>query len=142
MSAPFSSVLVVDKDEATNFLSNRILQRLRVADIVFTYTNIQEAYQCLLACLPQASYEQPLVTFLDLKIPVAEGHDFLGSYLRLAAEERQHSYLFVLTLDALAEYFPYLNNLPLAGFLDKPLSEAVVQSVLQQVAEAKAARYR
>jgi CheY-like chemotaxis protein len=86
MLPTLQTILLVDDDETTNFLHRRLLSRLNVAKKITVATNGEEALQFLQNnCQPPFDNQNcPMLIFLDIKMPVMDGFEFLEEYENLA----------------------------------------------------------
>jgi CheY-like chemotaxis protein len=123
-----TSVLLVDDDPTNNFLNERLLKRLDVADHILVAANGQEA----LAVLHQAASGQlPALILLDIQMPIMNGIEFLEAYQQLPQQQRQATTVVVLTTSMDTRDLSRLDALPAAGRINKPLTPEKVESALQ-----------
>ena len=117
-------VLLVDDDEITNFMSKQILSETGLHNVV-SVTNGKEALQYLQNNCPD-------VIFLDVKMPVMDGFEFLAEL-----QEKQlctHTKVIMLTSSSREtekKQAAMFNNV--IDFLVKPLTKAKINEVLQKV---------
>lgn len=126
------SVLLVDDDPTNNFLNQRLLKRLDVADQVVVAENGQEA----LALLQSAGNEEPALSFpalilLDIQMPIMNGIEFLQVYQQLPSAQRRNTTVVVLSTSVDARDLSRLNDLPAAARISKPLTPEKLAVVLQ-----------
>lgn len=126
------SVLLVDDDPTNNFLNQRLLKRLDVADQVVVAKNGQEA----LALLQSAGNEEPALSFpalilLDIQMPIMNGFEFLQAYQQLPLAQRRNTTVVVLSTSVDARDFSRLDDLPAAARISKPLTPEKLAVVLQ-----------
>ena len=82
-------VLLVDDDETTNYINRRVLAKADIAGQVDVVTNGEEALDYLKqAGLPGSgrAYRQPDLMFVDIKMSVMDGFEFLDEYQSLPLE--------------------------------------------------------
>jgi CheY-like chemotaxis protein len=132
MPAPHT-ILLVDDDETTNFLHRRLLKRLNVVPNIEVATNGEEALQFLVdyCQLPEASEKCPLLIFLDIKMPVMDGFEFLTEYEQLA--DRLHPAIQINMLTSSVNPMDLERLGKFSGeykHYSKPLSEEIIQEVL------------
>lgn len=125
-------ILLVDDDDTTNYLNKRLLDRMEVANEIVTVTNGEEALQFLHEC---AANRQPLpdLMFLDIKMPVMDGFEFLETYHQLPDNLKKSIVVMMLTssasfydLERLKQYSTVQRH------ISKPLQEAHVREILQE----------
>jgi CheY-like chemotaxis protein len=130
--AKLTSVLLVDDDPTNNYLNERLLRRMAVANSIQVATDGQDALALLqqASATPQASY--PALILLDIQMPVMNGIEFLEAYQQLPSEQQAASQVVVLTTSMDARDLARLEHLPAVGLLNKPLTQEKIESVLQQ----------
>ena len=126
------SVLLVDDDPTNNFLNQRLLQRLNVADQVVVAENGQEALGLLQAAGPDGPAPGfPALILLDIQMPIMNGIEFLQAYQLLPAAQRRNTTVVVLSTSVDARDLDRLDGLPAAGRLNKPLTPEKIAQVMQ-----------
>ena len=125
-------ILLVDDDETTNFLNQRMLRRINAAQEIKVVTNGEEAIDFLKqACQHQASC--PDLIFLDIKMPVMDGFEFLDEYETLKHNLSHIPAIMMLTSSASFYDLERLKNYPdVLRHYSKPLSETDVRDLLQE----------
>ena len=126
-----TSVLLVDDDPTNNFLIERLLKRLDVADCILVAENGQEALAVLRQAdaAPQSGY--PALILLDIQMPIMNGIEFLQAYQQLPTAQQHATTVVVLTTSMDARDMARLHELPAAGLVNKPLTQDKLNSVLQ-----------
>lgn len=118
------SILLVDDDSTTNFLNELLLKSLGVADQLLIAQNGREA----LTALSQAS---PALILLDVNMPVMNGIEFLEAYVQLPQAQRQAIVVVMLTTSLHSRDLERVQELPIAGLVNKPLTREKVDTILQ-----------
>ena len=126
----FSSVLLVDDDTTTNFLHQLLFKRLDMADEVLVALNGQEALDLLRTHCPPVTAANPVLVLLDVKMPVMDGFAFLDAYKNLGLMQ-QGSTIIMLSTSLHPHDVERVRQLPIAGFLNKPLTEAKLRTILE-----------
>jgi CheY-like chemotaxis protein len=124
------AILLVDDDETTNFLHQRLLNRLNVADQVLLATNGQKALEILAQPDSKFGPANPVLVLLDLNMPVMNGFEFLVAFHALPLTQQQGVVVVVLTSSLSPQDLDRVNTLPVAGFLNKPLNQEKVDTLL------------
>lgn len=130
---PLSSVLLVDDDPTTNFLNKLLLTRMGAAQQVLVAENGEQALRTLdqAGQAPEnASY--PRLILLDMNMPVLNGLGFLEAYAQLPLAHRQPIVIVMLTTSLHPADLARAEQLPIAGFLNKPLTQEKVTALWQQ----------
>ncbi|HEX8426154.1 response regulator [Hymenobacter sp.] len=126
-----SCTLLVDDDQTTNYLNQLLLKRLSVTDKLLVALNGAEALQLLQTHSQEARESQPMLVFLDVKMPVMNGFEFLEAYEQLPLPHKQAIIIVMLTTSLHPQDVSRLEKLPIAGFLNKPLTKEKVENVLR-----------
>lgn len=128
-----TSVLLVDDDETANFLNKMLLERAGVTKHLLVAEDGAQALRLLAStCLSPAQAPCPELILLDLNMPVLNGIEFLHAYQHLSAAQRQGIVVMLLTSASVERDLDQLRGLPLDGILEKPLTAAKLQRVLDE----------
>ncbi|UOQ74902.1 response regulator [Hymenobacter cellulosilyticus] len=131
--AAISCTLLVDDDETTNYLNQRLLRRMAITDTVLVATNGQEALDLLHThCEPVASATCPALILLDMKMPRMNGVEFLQAYTQRLSTDNPAVVIIMLTTSLNPLDVANMQNLPIAGYLTKPLTRDKVDQILQE----------
>lgn len=129
------SVVLIDDNETTSFLNNRLLGRLEVADVVKTFSRADEAFEQIwgrAALNGDVPEDVPELVFVDLKMPGINGFEFLEMYSRLPESVQQKTVMAVLTTSMHAADTVRVAVHPNVEYLTKPLTEEKMQKLLQK----------
>lgn len=100
---PLKTIMLVDDDETTNYLNQRLLQGLQAAEKILIMQNGEEALDYLTkACDLGRTDEMPCpdLIFLDIKMPVMDGFEFLDAYREANLILPQELIIMMLTSSA------------------------------------------
>ena len=126
MTKPFS-VLLIDDDATNNFLTERLFQRLNVADQVLVAETGQQALDLLTA--PGAP--APALLLLDLNMPGLSGAEFLARYQAQPPAPAARPVIVVLTTSTNQQDLTLIKQLRIDGLVTKPLTETKLAHLLQ-----------
>jgi CheY-like chemotaxis protein len=126
-----SCVLLVDDDTTTNYLNQLLLKRLGISGQVLVALNGQEALDLLQLHCHEVSEDCPVLILLDVKMPVMDGFAFLEAYHRLPLAQRQAIVIVMLTTSLHPQDVERVEQLNIAGFLNKPLTEAKLKQLME-----------
>jgi CheY-like chemotaxis protein len=130
---PLSSVLLVDDDPTTNFLNKLLLTRMGVAEQVLVAENGEQALRTLAQmCSASVNPACPRLILLDMNMPVLNGLAFLEAYVQMPLAQQQPIVIVMLTTSLHPVDLARIQQLPIAGFLSKPLTQEKVMSLWQQ----------
>ncbi|MCI1189822.1 response regulator [Hymenobacter sp. DH14] len=132
MSA-ISCALLVDDDDTTNFLNQRLLERLSITDTVLVAGNGQEALNLLHQhCELPTSPTCPALILLDMKMPLMNGFEFLQAYAQQPQRQKPPVVIIMLTTSLNPGDVERMQNLPIAGYLTKPLTTEKITRIMQE----------
>ncbi|WP_324680494.1 response regulator [Hymenobacter sp. GOD-10R] len=126
------AVLLVDDDPTTNFLNKKLLLRLGVTDNIRVALNGQEALHEMREHCQEQPTDCPVLVFLDINMPVMNGIQFMEAYQQLPVEEQRAVVVVMLTTSVSPRDQQRVQELPIADYLDKPLTQQQVERVLAQ----------
>jgi CheY-like chemotaxis protein len=127
-----ASVLLVDDDSTTNFLNRALLLRMEVAQQVLTAENGEQALRTLgHTCLGPDRAACPQLILLDMNMPVLNGLGFMEAYAQLRLEQLP-IVIVMLTTSLHPIDQARAQELPIAGFLTKPLTKEKVTALLRE----------
>jgi CheY-like chemotaxis protein len=125
------SILLVDDDPTTNFLNELLLKSLGVADQLFTVQNGREALAALDETCTSPQGACPSLILLDVNMPVMNGIEFLEAYAQLPKAQQQSIVVVMLTTSMHSRDLERVQQLPIAGLVNKPLTKDKVDTILQ-----------
>ena len=123
-----SSILLVDDDTTTNYLNQTLIKRLGVAEYLHIAENGAEALQTLPQNCKPLSVSCPNLILLDMKMPVMNGIEFLEAYAQLPLARQQSVVIVMLTTSLLPSDLARVQQLPVAGVLNKPADQGEAAS--------------
>ena len=122
-----SSILLVDDDPTTNFLHEQLLLSLGVTDHCLVAENGADAL-ALLAEYAAPDGVCPALVLLDVHMPVMDGIEFLEAYIQPPSPP---PVVIVLTTSVHARDQARMAGLPVADWINKPLTRAKVDDILR-----------
>ena len=132
-----SGILLIDDDETTNYLNQRLLNRMQVSDHVHTFINGKQAFDYLYN-ISNNNYEantvdyfKPELIFLDINMPVMDGFEMLDLYERLDADFRKGIVVVVLTTSTHPQDTDAAKQFA-AEYITKPLTADKLNKVLEK----------
>jgi CheY-like chemotaxis protein len=125
-------IVLVDDNETTSFLNNRLLGRLALAEKVSTFTRAEEASHFLWDNAQTSQKPAADLVFVDLKMPGMSGFDFLEQYSQLAPEVQERTVVAVLTTSMHSADTARVAQYPNVEYLTKPLTEEKLQRLLSK----------
>jgi CheY-like chemotaxis protein len=133
MSANLNHIVLVDDNETTSFLNNRLLGRLAVADHVSTFSRADEAFEKLWGSVEADNgAPAPDLVFVDLKMPGISGFEFLELYNALPQPVQDKTVMAVLTTSMHGADTARVAKYPNVEYLTKPLTEEKMRKLLEK----------
>ncbi len=127
------SILLVDDDEASNFLHSIFINKLEMEIEVNAAINGQEALDFILS-KGQGSLALPCMVMLDLRMPIVDGWEFLRMYEEQVSKELKKQLMIVLVTisDNQADKDRATNNPHIVDFAQKPLSDSTFKKIINK----------
>ncbi|RFP66933.1 response regulator [Hymenobacter lapidiphilus] len=134
MASRLRNIVLVDDNETTSFLNNRLLSRLEVAEQVHTFHKAEQAYQQIWGDEKgeAAPTDAPDLVFVDLKMPGMDGFEFLKLFSALPPEVREKTVMAVLTTSMHAADTARVAQYEGVEYLAKPLTEEKMIKLLEK----------
>ena len=133
MSANLNHIVLVDDNETTSFLNNRLLGRLAVANQVSTFSRADEAFEQLWGeQASEGNIPAPDLIFVDLKMPGVSGFEFLELYNALPQLVQEQTVMAVLTTSMHGADTARVAQYPNVEYLTKPLTEEKMRKLLEK----------
>ncbi|TLP81415.1 response regulator [Maribacter sp. ACAM166] len=132
-SHKLNSILLVDDDDASNFLHSIFINKLDLDVNVNSALNGQEALDFILG-KGQEELELPCMVMLDLRMPVMDGWQFIKAYEELVPKKLKDQITIVLvTISDNKEDKDAAGANPfIADFSQKPLSDDTFKQLIQK----------
>ncbi len=125
MSNRYKTCLLIDDNYIDNFVTRRILEGSNFADKVIVTQSATEAIQSL-----RSGSVQPDVIFLDIRMPLMGGFEFLQEYEKIDIQGKDDIKIFMLSssLDP-ADMKKSINNKFITQFIHKPLTQKALDEI-------------
>ncbi len=133
------SIMFIDDDGIHNFVMESYLKHLKLDVSPSFFTDSKKA----LAILNETEYEfWPDIIFLDLKMPVLEGHDFVQQLQIYHSNLKQHTCLVILTASVSPIDQQEINKFQVVSdIIIKPISTQALKDVVNKCKQAKKISY-
>lgn len=122
------SILLIDDDSTTNFLNERMLERLAVADKLLVAESGEQALELL---NHPDTVPPPSLILLDVNMPGLTGIEFLEQYQAQRQAQQQPTIVVMLTTTMDSQDLARINELHIDGLVSKPLTEEKIEQLLQ-----------
>jgi len=130
MPKKFYSVILIDDDEITNYLNQRVLEQTHIAEEVKVFLNGKEALDYF-KTLDKSQLNEILV-FLDLNMPVMDGWEFLNSYTEISLP-KEKIHIYILSTSKNPDDYNHAKEYTsvVEGYINKPLSSEILKRIFQ-----------
>jgi CheY-like chemotaxis protein len=126
-----NGILLIDDNETSNFLNERLLRRLNLTDHILVLSNGKQALDYLENVSRQGHQGdiKPELILLDINMPVLDGFEFLELFQQLDARFRQGIHIAMLSTSNHPQDTGKASTFQ-AHYLTKPLTIEKVESLL------------
>jgi len=132
---PLKLIMLVDDDDTTNYLNQRLLEGLNAAEKILVMKDGEEALNYLMKSCDGENNEQypcPQLIFMDIKMPVMDGFEFLEAYKKSDLSKKQDVIIMMLTSSASFYDLEKLKQYPeVKKHYSKSLTEIDVKDLMQ-----------
>ena len=131
-------ILLIDDDETNNFLNERILRKLDIAENIRVFQHGKQALDYLYAVASghldpvNTDYFKPDLLFLDINMPVMDGFEFMEQFQKLEPEFRDGMKVVVLTTSAHERDTKLAKRYQIAEYLNKPLTMTKILEIIEK----------
>lgn len=126
---PAYTVLVVDDDDNWCFVTKLFLKRSGQVQQIYTAQNGREALNKLKE-MAATGQKLPEAVFLDLKMPVMDGFEFLEEVTKAPDLDLSNTRIFICTSSLHPKDQERAGAYPIAGFIPKPLTQEILNNLL------------
>lgn len=132
MDKPLKLILLIDDDEATNFLHKIMINDAGCSEQIQVCKNGKEAIEYLTNAI-EGKFPQPDLIFLDINMPVMNGWEFLEEYQKLNEQQKAKMVLMMLTTSINPDDYEKSKEYPdVAGFRNKPLNTDMLDEIVRE----------
>jgi|SRR6185437_15396159 len=123
------SILLIEDDKITNYINERLIQRLDVTLSIETALNGLDAIKMLLS-KKEKGLPMPNLIMLDINMPVMDGFEFLQKYNALELDNNKETVIIMLTTSTHVRDMDKLLHSGNIEVLNKPLTREKVLQVI------------
>ena len=132
MGKKLNCVLLIDDDQATNFLHRMAIEEHGCCKKIITATDGEEALT-FLSTPVDGRYPCPEFIFLDINMPRVDGWDFLEAYRKLPEEQRGGVVIVMLTTSLNPRDRDRARKIKeIADFRNKLLTEKMLEGLIAE----------
>lgn len=128
MKQKLNTILLIDDDEPTNFLSRMLIEEAHCAE----HIQIADSGKVALDYLSNGNNSPDLI-FLDINMPAMNGWEFLEKYRELEKVKQGKIIIIMLTTSLNPDDKIKAGQIPeIAGFEIKPLSSELIDRIIEK----------
>ena len=128
----FNFILLIDDDPIANFLTERFLTNLQIAEKIEIANNGDQALEIITEECGKGN-DCPDLIFLDINMPVMSGMEFLQLFKARNFKNSEATNIAVLSTSTHYKDYQELMSHGIRNILQKPLTEAKVQKIIESV---------
>jgi CheY-like chemotaxis protein len=125
------SVLLIDDDFASNYLTRAIIQDMDITEKIHTTTNGEEALHFMKENCLATDASCPELILLDVNMPVMDGFEFLEEFHKMSSLKHDNTTIVMLTTSSNQRDTEKARRYKVACYLEKPLTEDSIRTVLK-----------
>lgn len=133
----FGSILIVDDDYASNYLTEMILQDLQITEHIYLARNGKEALDLIKEYCGDdqqpASKPCPQLIFLDINMPVMDGFEFLEEFEKMEYIKKNPIPIFLLTTSTNVRDIEKAKRYRVNAYIEKPLTEEKIVKIMDAI---------
>lgn len=126
------NILIVDDDRIANFLSEKIISVMGIANTIQSVTNGKEALDVL-----NRYHDDPLllpnVIILDLNMPIMDGFQFIETFKELELAGKEKILIIVVTSSNNPGDIAKAAAFGIKHYLTKPISLESIKSIIEDL---------
>lgn len=119
------NILLIDDDSISNAVAAALIEKMGITESITTASNGKEAITLLRNSYIDNRF--PEIIFLDLKMPVMDGYEFLKAMKSIPGESK----IFILSNNIHKEDFGLENNYNVVEYYVKPLSSHNLEDIIE-----------
>ena len=125
------NIMLVDDDKIFNFLSEKTIGSLGLANEIHFATNGKQAL-ALLEDYINGNIGKPDIIFLDLNMPIMNGYEFIEAFALMDLPEKSSITSVVLTSSADPNALARAKELGIKYYFNKPLTKEEIKRMIGQ----------
>ena len=125
------NIMLVDDDKIFNFLSEKTITSLGLANEIHFALNGKQALE-LLEEYKKGNVERPDIIFLDLNMPVMNGYEFIEAFALMDLPDKNAITIVILTSSADPNDLARARELGIKYYFNKPLTREEIKKMIGQ----------
>jgi CheY-like chemotaxis protein len=132
MTRKINTILLIDDDQATNFLHKMVIKKANCAEHVHVELNGESAVHYLTTPI-EGRYPQPDLIFLDINMPRMNGWSFLEEYQKLNADQKGAAVIVMLTTSLNPDDIEQSRRFSeISEFRSKPMTQPMLLEIIEK----------
>ena len=130
----YKSIFLVDDDDASNFLSQRIIDEMKITEHTSTFENGKDALDFMAhnCCQKEIISELcPELILLDINMPVMDGFQFLSEFQSAKNMQKEKVKIYILTSSNNPNDIEKAKNYSVSGYINKPITKEKLLKALE-----------
>jgi CheY-like chemotaxis protein len=127
------SILLVDDDDISNFINQRVILSVNITDHIHITKNGLEALKYLRNQCDDNNNLCPDVILLDVKMPVMDGFEFLEEFEMNEKHLADKIKIILLTSSNNPSDIEQAKKYNISGYINKPLTSDKLNEVFSQI---------
>ena len=123
------NILLVDDDKIFNFLSEKTIASLGLANEIHFALNGKEALEILTLC-KYGEMQKPDIIFLDLNMPIMNGYEFIEAFAAMDLPDKHLITIVILTSSADPRDLDLAKEMGIKYYFNKPLSKEEIKKMI------------
>jgi CheY-like chemotaxis protein len=123
------NIMLVDDDKIFNFLSEKTIISLGLANEIHFATNGEQALK-ILELYKEGKVAKPDIIFLDIDMPVMDGYEFIEAFSNLDLPDKHLITIVVLTSSIDPRDLQRTKDLGIKYYFNKPLSKDEIKKLI------------
>ncbi|MGB0917767.1 MAG: response regulator [Flavobacteriales bacterium] len=132
MEPKLNCILLIDDDEATNFVNTILIESEKCTKTIKSVTGGLAGLVYLNSSDSEGNHPQPDLIFLDINMPGMNGWEFMEEYNRLPKNKRGNFLIWLLSTSNNPDDKIKAKELGSDGFMAKPLTKAKLKNVIEE----------
>lgn len=135
MTNKLHCILLIDDDEATNFINKKVIERVAITSHIETVLNGREAIDYLTKAGKYKNLDcpKPQLILLDVNMPIMDGWEFIEMYKKLDENYKANIKIIMLTTSLNPDDKKRAEKIAeISEFRYKPLTVDIFNEIINQ----------